>query len=96
LVKESEKRFTKGLILFPCVVASLFLAMSFVLPAQSSAASKADPTEPARTIGPNLIYNGNFDNGVWYLRYRGYSPARWYQWFTCGGHAPKAIGLPKR
>jgi hypothetical protein len=42
-----------------------------------------------RTLGPNLVYNGGFDNGVWYKRFRGWSPAGWYQWFTCGDDAPE-------
>lgn len=45
------------------------------------------------TLSSNLLYNGNFDNGVWYERFRGWSPAGWYQWFTRGGHAPEhAVG----
>ncbi|MHC4177870.1 MAG: metallophosphoesterase family protein, partial [Planctomycetota bacterium] len=47
----------------------------------------------SRTIGPNLLLNGNFDNFIWYDRYRGWSPTGWYQWFTRGGHAPEhAVG----
>lgn len=42
-----------------------------------------------RTLGPNLVYNGGFDNGIWYERFRGWSPAGWYQWFTCGDDAPE-------
>lgn len=45
------------------------------------------------TLGPNLLFNGDFDNHVWYERYRGWSPSGWYQWFTRGGHAPEhAVG----
>jgi len=45
------------------------------------------------TVGPNLLFNGNFDNFIWYDRYRGWSPSGWYQWFTRGGHAPEhAVG----
>jgi hypothetical protein len=45
------------------------------------------------TIGPNLLKNGNFENGIWYERYRGWSPSYWYQWFTRGGHVPEhAVG----
>jgi len=45
------------------------------------------------TVGPNLVFNGDFDNHVWYGRFRGWSPSGWYQWFTRGGHAPEhAVG----
>ncbi len=48
---------------------------------------------PTPTLAPNLLFNGNFDNHIWYERYRGWSPSGWYQWFTCGGHAPEhAVG----
>ncbi|NIP23063.1 MAG: hypothetical protein GWN67_03285 [Phycisphaerae bacterium] len=50
-------------------------------------------SEKFGTIGPNLIKNGNFENGIWYERYRGWSPSYWYQWFTRGGHVPEhAVG----
>jgi hypothetical protein len=45
------------------------------------------------TLPPNLLFNGDFDNHVWYERFRGWSPSGWYQWFTRGGHAPEhAVG----
>lgn len=48
---------------------------------------------PDCAAGPNLLFNGTFDNGIWYERFRGWSPSGWYQWFTCGGHAPEhAVG----
>ncbi len=54
------------------------------------------PTEELKkvgTIGPNLLKNGNFENGIWYERFRGWSPSYWYQWFTRGGHVPEhAVG----
>ena len=44
-------------------------------------------------LPPNLLFNGDFDNHVWYERFRGWSPSGWYQWFTRGGHAPEhAVG----
>lgn len=46
-------------------------------------------SESSTTLSENLIYNGHFDNGIWYERYRGWSPAGWYQWFTCGDDAPE-------
>ena len=50
-------------------------------------------SEKAGTIGPNLIRNGDFENGIWYGRFRGWSPSYWYQWFTRGGHVPEhAVG----
>lgn len=50
-------------------------------------------TPGPRTLGPDLLYNGDFDNHVWYERFRGWSPTGWYQWFTRGGHAPEhAVG----
>jgi predicted phosphodiesterase len=50
-------------------------------------------SEKSGTIGPNLIKNGNYDNGIWYERYRGWSPSYWSQWFTRGGHVPEhAVG----
>jgi predicted phosphodiesterase len=56
----------------------------------------AQPTgelKKAGTIGPNLLKNGNFENGIWYERFRGWSPSYWYQWFTRGGHVPEhAVG----
>lgn len=67
------------------------------LPAAVSVPGAAEPDFAAvgdtRTLGPNLLYNGGFDNGVWYERYRGWSPAGWYQWFTRGDDAPEhAVG----
>jgi len=60
-------------------------------PAQKVLAGKSQ--EPIFTQGTNLIQNGDFDNGIWYERYRGWSPSYWYQWFTRGGHAPEhAVG----
>jgi hypothetical protein len=51
------------------------------------------PGDTSVTIGANLLHNGSFDNGVWYERFRGWSPAGWYQWFTCGDDAPEhAVG----
>lgn len=56
-------------------------------------ASAAAAPAPTPTPAPNLLYNGSFDNHIWYERYRGWSPSGWYQWFTCGGHAPEhAVG----
>jgi len=50
-------------------------------------------SEKSGTIGPNLLKNGNFENGIWYERFRGWSPSYWYQWFTRGGHVPEhAVG----
>jgi hypothetical protein len=47
----------------------------------------------ADTIGPNLIKNADFENGIWYERFRGWSPSYWYQWFQRGGHVPEhAVG----
>lgn len=61
------------------------------IPSESTSASMATKEPP--TSGLNLVYNGNFDNGIWYERFRGWSPAGWYQWFTCGDHAPEhAVG----
>ncbi|MBN1419144.1 MAG: metallophosphoesterase [Planctomycetes bacterium] len=54
----------------------------------------ADP-RPVPALGPNLLHNGDFDGHIWYERFRGWSPAGWYQWFTRGGHAPEhAVGRP--
>jgi hypothetical protein len=51
------------------------------------------PSDTLTTIGPNLIINGDFENGIWYERFRGWSPSYWYQWFTRGGHVPEhAVG----
>jgi hypothetical protein len=48
---------------------------------------------PAAVTGPSLLFNGDFDNHIWYERFRGWSPSGWYQWFTRGGHAPEhAVG----
>ena len=45
------------------------------------------------TTGSNLIKNGDFDNSIWYERYRGWTPSYWYQWFQRGGHVPEhAVG----
>ncbi len=45
------------------------------------------------TKATNLIKNGNFENGIWYERFRGWSPSHWYQWFKRGGHVPEhAVG----
>ena len=53
----------------------------------------AQRSADVRTSGPNLVYNGNFDNGIWYERFRGWSPAGWYQWFARGDDAPEhAVG----
>jgi hypothetical protein len=50
----------------------------------------------AETLGPNLLYNGDFDNHVWYQRVRGWTPSGWYEWFTCGDDAPEhAVGKDK-
>jgi len=50
----------------------------------------------AETEGPNLLFNGTFDNGIWYERFRGWSPSGWYEWFTCGDDAPEhAVGKDK-
>ncbi len=57
------------------------------------AAAASEAAAPAPTLAPNLLFNGSFDNHIWYERYRGWSPSGWYQWFTCGGHAPEhAVG----
>ena len=56
-------------------------------------AQPAVQPEKSGTIGPNLLKNGNFENGIWYERFRGWSPSYWYQWFTRGGHVPEhAVG----
>jgi hypothetical protein len=48
---------------------------------------------PAAVAGPNLLTNGDFDNHIWYERFRGWSPSGWYEWFARGGHAPEhAVG----
>lgn len=58
-----------------------------------AAVDSTPPPQRAGTIGPNLINNGDFDNGVWYERFRGWSPSHWYQWFQRGGHVPEhAVG----
>jgi hypothetical protein len=50
-------------------------------------------TKKVTAIGSNLINNGDFENGIWYERFRGWSPSYWYQWFTRGGHVPEhAVG----
>ena len=60
-------------------------------PGRVSPASR--PAVRPQPLGPDLIFNGTFDNGIWYERFRGWSPSGWYQWFTCGGHAPEhAVG----
>jgi hypothetical protein len=57
------------------------------------AQERAPPQKQLGTVGPNLIKNGDFDNGIWYERYRGWSPSYWYQWFRRGGHVPEhAVG----
>ncbi|MHC4545536.1 MAG: hypothetical protein ACYSYL_13625, partial [Planctomycetota bacterium] len=57
------------------------------------AAPVVGQAEKFSTIGPNLLKNGNFENGIWYERFRGWSPSHWYQWFTRGGHVPEhAVG----
>ncbi len=62
-------------------------------PSTSPAAANVKPATAARTLSPNLLYNGDFDNHIWYERFRGWSPSGWYQWFTRGGHAPEhAVG----
>lgn len=59
-------------------------------PAKSAVAA---PPESAVAAGPNLLHNGSFDNGVWYERFRGWTPGGWYQWFTRGDDAPEhAVG----
>jgi len=51
------------------------------------------PRRKTATIAANLIKNGDFDNGIWYERYRGWSPSYWYQWFKRGSHVPEhAVG----
>ncbi len=66
---------------------------AFPVTAAPRSDSPASATVAARTIGPNLLSNGDFDNHIWYERYRGWSPTGWYQWFTRGGHAPEhAVG----
>lgn len=60
------------------------------------AAPEGDGAGTQPTLGPNLLYNGNFDNHIWYGRFRGWSPSGWYQWFTCGDDAPEhAVGKDK-
>ena len=63
-------------------------------PAVTASSDQTRPTgRPTPTVGPNLLHNNDFDNHVWYERYRGWSPSYWYQWFTRGGHAPEhAVG----
>jgi hypothetical protein len=57
------------------------------------AAQEISQPDNIGTIGPNLLKNGNFENGIWYERFRGWSPSYWYQWFTRGGHVPEhAVG----
>jgi len=58
-------------------------------PAASEPRRTVPESDRAETLPPNLLYNGDFDNRVWYERFRGWSPAGWYQWFTRGGHAPE-------
>ncbi len=59
----------------------------------ASAAQHGDRQHPGETLGPNLLYNGDFDNHIWYERFRGWSPTGWCQWFTRGGNAPEhAVG----
>lgn len=61
-----------------------------------STAPASAPIKDVRRVAANLIYNGSFDNGIWYERYRGWSPAGWYQWFACGDDAPEhAVGKDK-
>ncbi|HPD29676.1 MAG TPA: metallophosphoesterase [Phycisphaerae bacterium] len=61
--------------------------------ASQPAPAASEAAVPTPTLAPNLLFNGNFDNHIWYERYRGWSPSGWYQWFTCGGHAPEhAVG----
>jgi hypothetical protein len=73
---------------------AIVLVFSFVCALTASGSSSKSPA--VQTIGPNLIYNGDFDNGIWYERFRGWSPAGWYQWFTCGDDAPEhAVGKDK-
>jgi len=60
-----------------------------VVAAASRSDSQTGESVTGRALGPNLVYNGGFDNGVWYERFRGWSPAGWYQWFTCGDDAPE-------
>ncbi len=61
--------------------------------ASHSETGRATGPVPSRTLGPNLLYNGDFDNHIWYERFRGWSPTGWCQWFTRGGHAPEhAVG----
>lgn len=58
-----------------------------------SAAPKADSAVTSQTADPNLLHNGNFDNHIWYQRFRDWSPTYWYEWFTRGGAAPEhAVG----
>ncbi len=62
-------------------------------PARDRATGPSKRAAAPATIGPNLLHNGSFDNGIWYERFRGWSPSGWYQWFTCGDHAPEhAVG----
>jgi hypothetical protein len=42
--------------------------------ASSRPAAISEAAQPAATWRPNLLFNGNFDNHIWYERYRG-SPA---------------------
>ncbi len=59
----------------------------------ASAVDSPPPPQLAGTIGPSLINNGDFDNGIWYERFRGWSPSYWYQWFQRGGNVPEhAVG----
>lgn len=64
--------------------------------AEAASASEGVTAVDVRAMGLNLVYNGDFDNGIWYERYRGWSPAGWYQWFTCGDDAPEhTVGRDK-
>ncbi len=54
----------------------------------------AGSAEP-KTIGADLLYNGDFENGVWYQRYRGWTPTGWYEWFV-PPHAPEHVAEKSR
>jgi hypothetical protein len=68
------------------------LSMEEILaaPVVKEAPPRPERRDVARTLHPNLLYNGSFDNGVWYERFRGWAPTGWYQWFA-PVHAPEHV-----
>ena len=58
---------------------------------RADAEARATPVEtPRETLGSNLLANGDFENGIWYGRFRGWSPTGWCQWYT-PPHAPEHV-----